>query len=165
MNIKKKKGNKAIIVTLSICLSVILVIIMLLTLVDPLVGKSKMKRAREVASSCSEIVISAPLYKDAFLKGAEVVINGEEARLLSDMFLSVTEKASYDGSFDSPGGFWNTKIEFFTAEDRFAIYLKDDEVYVTKDTKGYKFEIDDKQEDVYEAFVHTVNQMLDDSKK
>ena len=165
MNCKEKKGNKAIIITVSICLSIVLVIVMTLTLVDPIVGKNKMKRAREIAQICDQIVISAPLYNDAFLQGAEVVVNGEEARALSDMFLDVTETASYDGYFDSLGGFWNTKLEFFSSEDRFAIYLKDDEIYVTKDTRGYRFEIDEVKEEAYETLVHMVNKMLEASKK
>ena len=165
MSGKEKKGSKAIIITVSVCLSIILVIVMLLTLVDPIVGKTKIKRAREVAGGCDQIVISAPLYKDAFLQGAEVVIDGEEARVLADIFLDATERASYDGYFDNPGGFWNTKLEFFSAEDRFAIYLKDDEIYVTKDTRGYRFEIDDDREEAYETLVHTVNEMLEESKK
>lgn len=163
--VKEKNSNRAIIITLSICLSVILIIVLLLTIVDPIVGHLKMKNVIEVARSCNEIVISAPLYKDSFLQGAEVVINAEEAKSLADVFLDVIEKASYDGSFDSLGGFWNTKIEFFSSEDRCAIYLKDDEVYVTKDTKAYQFEIDDDQEEMYEAFLRRINEILEDSKK
>ena len=102
--VEEKKNNKAIIITLSICLSVVVIIVLLLTLIDPIVGASKMKKARDAAESCDEIVISAPLYKDSFIQGAEVIISDGEAKELANIFLSAAEKASYDESFEGLGG-------------------------------------------------------------
>lgn len=163
--VKERNSNKAVMITVAVCLSVILVVVLLLTLVDPIYGRTKIKKARETAAVCSEIVISAPMYDDPFLQGAEVVISGEEAQALAEVFLYATDKISYDESFESIGGFWNTKLEFYSSDDRCSVYLNDDEIYVTKDTKGYKFEIDDDCEDAYEAFWRRTNEILDDSKK
>ena len=162
---KEKKNNKALIITLSLCVSVVVVIILLLTLIDPIVGTQRMKKAKEAAKNSSEIVISSPLYQDAFLQGAEVVLTGEEKEELADLFLAVSEKASYDKSFDSLGGFWHTKIEFHTSNERYAVYLKDDEIYVANGAKGYEFEIDDDREDLYEKFINRINQMLEEATK
>ena len=163
--VEEKKNNKAIIITLSICLSVVVIIVLLLTLIDPIVGASKMKKARDAAESCDEIVISAPLYKDSFIQGAEVIISDGEAKELANIFLSAAEKASYDESFEGLGGFWDTKLEFYSSGARCSIYLKDDEVYVAKDTKGYIFEIDDDREEIYEELLYAVDEILSNSKR
>ena len=46
---KKKSGNKYLIATISICLSIVLVIILLVALIDPIVGRSKLKKVKYAA--------------------------------------------------------------------------------------------------------------------
>lgn len=162
---KKKSGNKYLIATISICVSIVLVIILLVALIDPIVGRSKLKKVKYAAENCNEIVISSPLYQDSFLQGAEAVVTGNEMDELTNTFIRASEGVSYDESFDSFGGFWHTKLEFHTSDERYAVYLKDDEIYVVKDTKAYQFDIEDECKEVYETLLNRINQILSDSVK
>ena len=157
----EKKGNKAVIITSAVCAAVVAVIVLILALTDPIVGNIKLGKVRDAAQSCGEIVISAPLYKNAFLQGTETVVSGEDARELADAFLSATENTSFDKSFESAGGFWNIKMEFYSSDDRYAVYLRDEEIYVAKNFKGYLFEIDDESETAYQSFYNRVLEILD----
>ena len=165
MSKENKKNNKVVIISASICGAVIAIIVLLLTVTEPIIGIIKLSNVREAAESCDEIVISAPLYKDAFLQGAEAVVIGEDAKALSDAFIKATENTDFDDVYVSASGFWDTKLEFYGDGERYSGYLCDDEIYVARGVKVYRFEIEDECEALYEAFLSRVNSILDEQKK
>ena len=158
-----KRSNKSIIITACICATVIISLICVLAFTDPIVGRVKLNKIRGGAEACDVVVISDPLYDASFSRGAEVILTGDEARDIADRFLTATDDMSYEGTVDGIKGFWDTRIDFCTDDEKLTIYLHEDAVYVTN-SKGYLFEIEDGCEETYEAFYNKVLEILDEQK-
>ena len=148
------------VIAVSICLVIVLLLIGVLALTDPIMGMVKFNEVKDGAENCSEIVVSDPLREEAFLRGVEAVVTGEQARELADGFAIAVQGASYKKAIDASKGFWDIRLDFSTAAQRYSVYLKEDAVYVAKN-KGYLFEIDTDRQDAYAEFFATVEKILD----
>ena len=157
----KKKSNRAGIITVSICLTAVILLVGFIALADPLTGMIKFNEVKNGAKACEEIVISDPLREEAFLMGAEAVITGESARGLADDFVEVTKGANYKKALDASKGFWDIKLDFSADGQKYSVYLREDAVYVTTN-KGYLFEIDRENQEKYYEFYAAVEKILDE---
>ena len=157
----KKKSNRALIITASICLASVILLVGFIALADPLTGKIKFNEVKNGAKTCEEIIISDPLREEAFLRGVEAVVTGESARGLADDFIEVTKGASYKKTLDASKGFWDIKLDFSADGQKYSVYLREEAVYVTKN-KGYLFKIDSDNQEKYSEFYAAVEKILDE---
>jgi hypothetical protein len=130
-----------------------------LAFIDPIVGNVKLNKVRDAAKDCEEIVVFDPLHDDLFYRGAEKILTDNEAKEFADSFLDATEKTSYKKVIDGSKGFWDIKIDFYTDDEKYAIYLREDSVYVAGDN-GYLFEINGEDQQMYTEFYETVVSLL-----
>lgn len=148
------------VIAVSICLVIVLLLIGVLALTDPIMGIVKFNEVKDGAENCSEIVVSDPLREEAFLRGVEAVVTGEQARELADGFATAVQGASYKKAIDASKGFWDIRLDFSTDAQRYSVYLKEDAFYVAKN-KGYLFEIDTDRQEAYAEFFASVEKILD----
>lgn len=156
---ENKKRSRAITVAACICAVAVIALVGVLAFIDPIVGNVKLNKVRAAAKDCEEIVVFDPLHDDSFYRGAEKILTDNEAEKFADSFLDATKKTSYKKVIDGSKGFWNIKIDFYTDDEKHAIYLREDSVYVAGDN-GYLFEINGEDQQMYTEFYETVVSLL-----
>ena len=154
----KTGKNKPLIIAVIICALVLAVIIVVFAFLDCWIGYAKLGKIRREIAECDEILITSPLYYDAYSSGAEASVVGDEAKKLVSDFLDVSEKKSFDGTVGGGVGFWDTRIIFYVGEESFTVYVKNDSFYVTG-KNGYLFIPDDTE--AYSQFYSDVCDLLE----
>ena len=154
------KKSKTVWIAFAVCAIILAALIAVIAFFDCWVGYSKLNKVRKGIDGSSEVVISSPLYFDRYSSVAETVLAGEEAALLADMLVDATDKVSYEGTFGSGLGYWDTQLTFLNGDERYTVYLKDEKLYVTG-KQAYLFEPDGASEDVYEALYERITEILD----
>ena len=154
------KKSKIIWIVSAVCALFLVAIILVIAFFDCWVGYSNLKKVRKGIPNSTEIAISSPLYFDRYSSVAETVITGDEVKELSKMLIAATDDVSYEGMINASLGYWDTRLTFYCGEDRYVVYIKDEELYVTG-KNGYLFEPEGVSEDVYESFYMKIRKILD----
>ena len=122
----KKGKNKALVIAAVICAVALAVVIVLFAFIDCFIGYAKLGKLRKGIAECDGVLITSPLYYDAYSSGAETYVDGDEAKELVSDFLAVSEKKSFDGTVDGGAGFWDTIIIFYVGDERHTVYVMSD---------------------------------------
>lgn len=154
------KNSKILIIVISVITVLVVGLILTLALMDTVVANVKRSRLRDAASNAETVVITAPLYKDSFSYGAEIVLTDDEAKNLREDFIAATEDASFDTMISGAAGYWDTQIRFYMGDEYASVYLKQDSFYLAGNN-GYLFRADN---DAYAQFYQRVGEMLDEKR-
>ncbi len=156
----KNKVNKPLIITAVTCAVIIALIIVVCFFLDCLIGHFKLNGLIKEIEECDEILITAPLYYDAYSSGAEAIVTGDEAEGLISYFLEAVNDRHYDGTVDGSLGFWDTRIIFKKNNGSCTVYLDGEGFYIAEKT-GYRFVPDDTEK--YLEFYSYICDLLENS--
>ena len=153
-----------IIIILSVCAVIVAGITVTVAFFDNWSGNIKLSKIRNGIDTCDEVLISSPLYFDDYSSGAEAVLNGEDARAISESLSEVSEEMKFCGTVDGSLGYWDTKLTLISGEEKYTVYVKEDLLYVTGNKYGYCFEPDEKASEQYNKFYKMITDALDKTK-
>ncbi len=154
-----KKSNKPVIIVAIVCATLVLALILTFALADTVAAHIKMSEFKDNISSCERAVISDPLYSQNLSYGSEIVLEGDDAAALKDRLLSAIDKISFKQTVSGIGGFWDTRISFYTSEHAYSIYLTENSVYIAA-SGGYLFEIDEECQSAYEELYSEIRESI-----
>ena len=157
-----EKGNRAVIVTVVICVVALSLLIGAMAVADPIAASLRRDQALETVKQSTALTVTAPLHSEKYPLGAESILTGEEAVAMRDPLLKVIENASFDGVEDSAGGFWDTSLVFYTDSKSEPVYLKSDGIYFVKSTRAYIFSVAKEDKADYDALLKQVEALLDE---
>ena len=157
-----EKGNKAVIVTVVICVVALSLLIGAMAVADPIAAAMRKNQVLDTVTQSSTLTVTAPLHSEKYPLGAERILTGDEAVTLRDALLSVIENADFDGVEDSAGGFWDTSLVFYTDSKSESVYLKSDGIYFVKSTRAYIFSVDKEDKDDYNALLNHTEALLNE---
>ncbi len=161
MKKQQAKNNKAIIITAAVCGVVVAALLFALLFADMIAGRALLSKIRDGIAKSDAVVISDPSYNDSILPtSAEMVLTGDEAKRYSEKILSLTDNVSFHNTLSSSAGFWDTCMRFDDGKDTYAIYLREDSVYVVKNDKGYIFKVDKNTKEEYNVFCKSVDELI-----
>ncbi|MBO7309964.1 MAG: hypothetical protein J6U86_01060 [Clostridia bacterium] len=158
------KSNKIVIVTLSLCMAVLAVIVLVIVFFDFWVAKAKLSKIEKSIDNCYEVIITSPLHFDGYSSGAEVVLNARQAEELADDFEDIADDLSFCGTDDGFAGFWDTKITFIVGDKTHSVYVTEKKIYITTEKRAYCFEAKREDKREYDVFYETINSYLDSSR-
>ena len=158
----KSNSNKSLVIGTAICGGIIAVLIFVLAFADTIIGKSLLLKAEKTIEKSGEILVSDPAYNDSILPtSAECVLSGERAAQIADRMLKITESARFKEVFVSKAGYWDTYLRFYDEDGKaYAVYLKDDAIYLVKNDKAYLFEVDKSAKEEYNLLCEDVRTLL-----
>lgn len=156
----KNRVNKPLIITAVTCAVIIALIIVVCFFLDCWIGHFKLNGLIKEIEECDEVLITAPLYYDAYSSGAEAVVTGDEAERLISYYCEAVNNRHYDGTVDGSMGFWNTRIMFKKDNVSCTVYLDGEGFYIVGKT-GYSFVPDNAEK--YSEFYSYICGLLENS--
>lgn len=169
---EKKVINKKKKLLLWVGISAVLVLGIIISsafLVPMLSARSELKKQISVFEDFDDgdiVQVFCPMYRDGdFYGDITAEVSFEDSEELVASVLSFSENARYSSTANSVYGNWDICVVLYKADGRTRrIYFTEDELYVTKDTDQYKFEVDEKKSEDYAAFLADLKARIEEAR-
>lgn len=170
-NFDKKKSNKTFVVAVAVIIALVVAFLAGIFVVTNVSARArlsdKLEGFREL-SGRDKMELFDPMYREGSFYG-DVTVNIEEPYMseLAEKVLYFSKGASYLGTEESIVGNWDMSIVLRRADGGiFTVYLGEEGIYVAKDTKQYKFEVDkDKKQEYVELLAELGDMIAENAKK
>ncbi len=139
-------------------------------LVPMLSARSEFKKQISVFEEFSDgdiVQVFCPMYRDGDFYGditAEVSLDDAEEIVANVVRFS--ENAKYSSTDNSVYGNWDICVVLYKTDGRTKrVYFTEEELYVTKDTDQYRFEVDKEKSEDYAAFLADLRSRIEEARE
>ena len=158
----RKKVDKIFVISVSIPVILALLIVLFITIPDPLRAAIQLKRAESFIEkqSISAVVITAPSETSGLLNGKEAILRDQDAESFSRSLGYVLENVKYSDTDTVNIGIWKIKIVMYNTTDKYELYIDDEGVYIENKGRLICYDFGDRETQPRERLLSDIQKYL-----
>lgn len=163
----KQKNDKTFIIVCVVIVLALAVFMSLVFLVPYLTAKKHFNQQASVFSEFTQgeiLTVQHPMYRKGQFYGSVAVDIEEGAADIAERLIDAVDSPKYKGADNSIVGNWDMSIIYRTQDGvNHTIYLCENEMYVAKDTKQYRFSPNKENAEEYRQLYAELVALLDEN--